>query len=138
MALKRLTDHAGYFMIDHRNSPGLSASDVAHVPGAIAVPGGQQLEADTKQCRHCERTILLRSDRVRPRGYCQRCDAYICDACAATMAVTGVCRPFARIVDEAQTIAEKFVRQPDHPDANPDIVLTDAWKEASPILVAQS
>jgi hypothetical protein len=133
-----LKDGSGYLMIDHRDSPGLTPADVAHVPGAIAVGGGEAFEADIQQCSHCQRGVVLRDDRVRPRGYCLKCNHYICDACETIRAKNGDCVPFMCVLDRAASIAEKFVGQPDHPEAvidhdalmaeprTPRIVLTDA------------
>lgn len=131
-----LADGSGYLVIDHRDSPGLTPADVAGVPGAMAVPGGQQLERDIQQCSHCQRGVVLNPGRVRARAVCQKCDHYICDGCAELLAATGQCVPFKAVLDRAATIAEKFSGQPDHPEAvidaqalaqpaAPRIVLTD-------------
>lgn len=77
--MRSLTQHAGYLAIDHRESPGVTAADVAHLPSAIPVGAGQLFEADTKQCAHCQATVVLHPGRTRPRGYCAKCHAYICD-----------------------------------------------------------
>lgn len=124
--MKRLGTHAGFFEIDHRDSPGLTAEDVAHVPGGIAVPGGQHFERDAKQCSHCQRTVILEPTRVRTRALCPNCHEYICDPCEVLRLKFG-CVPFRKKLDQAASIAEKFINQPDHPDARPDIVLTDAF-----------
>jgi hypothetical protein len=125
--VRRLGSHTGFLEIDHRDSPGLSAADVAHMPNALPVAAGQHLERDVKQCSHCQRMVVLEPNRVRARAYCGKCDHYICDSCEAIRVKTGECVPFLKRLDQAATIAEKFVRQPDHPDARPDIVLTDAF-----------
>lgn len=120
-----LKQHAGYLVVDHTNSPGIRPEDVAHVPGVLAVPGGGLLERDVKMCSHCQRGILLEPLRTRDRGYCGKCDKYVCDGCEAIRVKTGACVPMAKKFDTAQAIVEKFAGQPDHPLANPDIVLTD-------------
>lgn len=125
--MKRLGTHAGFFEIDHRNSPGLTPADVAHVPGGIAVPGGEHYERDAKQCSHCQATVILEPTRVRTRASCLKCGEYICDPCEAIRVKTGACVPFVKRLDVAAEIAEQFIHQPDHPDARPDIVLTDAF-----------
>jgi hypothetical protein len=118
---------AGYLIIDHRDSPGLSAADVAQMPGAVAAPAGTVLERDVKQCSHCQRDVLLEPLRTRARGYCPKCDGYVCDGCEAIrVASGGACVPFAARLEQAQATLAKFAGQPDHPDANPDVVLTDA------------
>lgn len=135
---RSIADGSGYLQIDHRDSPGLTAADVAHVPGEVAVGGGQQLEADIQMCSHCQRGIVLNPGRVRARAYCPNCDHFICDQCEKIrVAAGGACVPFKAIIDRAADVAEKFVGQPDHPDAAieveklsapsaPKIVLTDA------------
>jgi len=136
---RSLTHGSGFLEIDHRESPGLTPADVAHVPGALAVPGGEHFETDVYQCSHCQRTVVLRAPRnkMASRGYCPSCDHFVCNSCEAIRVKTGTCVPFKAVLDRAHEIAEKFVGQPDHPDAAidaqkiaepaaPRIVLTDA------------
>lgn len=125
--MSTLKQHAGYLVIDHTNSPGLTPADVAHVPNAVAVPGGKFLERDVLRCTHCERAIVLNPLRIRDRGYCPKCDHYVCDGCETIRVKTGECVPMRKLVDQAQEVVEKFIKQPDHPDANPNIVLTDRF-----------
>lgn len=132
-----LADGSGYLEIDHRDSPGLTPADVAGMPGAVAVAGGQRLEADVQQCSHCQRAVVLNPGRVRARAVCTKCMHFICDGCdAIRLASGGACVPFKQVLDRAATIAEKFVGQQDHPEAAieldalqqpsaPTIVLTD-------------
>lgn len=137
--MRTLGSHAGYLQIDHRDSPGLSAEDVARMPGALVAPAGTLLERDVKQCSHCQRAVVLNPDRVRQRAVCPKCHHYICDTCdVARVASGGQCVPFLAVLDRAAEITEKFLGQPDHPDAvidpvalaqtppAPRIVLTDA------------
>lgn len=135
----RLSDGSGFLEIDHTNSPGLRPEDVAHVPGVQAVAGGTKYEADVQQCSHCQRAVVLNPGRVRARAVCPKCFHYICDGCeAARVASGGSCVPFKQVLDRAAEIAEKYVGQPDHPEAAtagdihalsapsaPRIVLTD-------------
>lgn len=135
---RSLADGSGYLEIDHRESPGLTPADVAHIPGAIAVPGGAHLERDVQQCSHCQRMVVLNPGRVRDRAVCPKCHHYLCDGCeAARVASGGECVPFKAVLDRAAEIAEKYVGQPDHPEAvidlatlskpgPPKIVLTDS------------
>lgn len=144
--MQSLRHGAGFLEIDHSDSPGLTPADVAQSPGALAVGPGQHLERDIKQCSHCQRTVVLNPARVRDRAVCLKCFEYICDGCeAARVASGGACVPFKAVLDRAQAITEKFVGQPDHPEAvidplvlareaaptvavpdGPSIVLTDA------------
>lgn len=114
----RLSDGAGYLMIDHRDSPGLTPDEAAQAPGGVAAAGSTLLERDVMHCTHCQRMVVLHSARVRDRAYCPKCHHYICDGCEAIrVASGGACVPFKQILDRAGAIAEKFVTQPDHPDA---------------------
>jgi len=135
-----LRQGSGYLQVDHTNSPGLSPADVAHVPGAMAVPGGTVLERDVQQCSHCQRAVVLHPLRTRDRGYCLKCNHYICDQCETIRVATGACVPFKQVLDRAAEITEKFAGQPDHPDAAidvealrepaaPRVVLTDAYTD---------
>jgi hypothetical protein len=118
----RLSDGAGYLVIDHTNSPGLTPDDVAGVPGAIAVAGGTQLERDIMQCKHCQRGVVLEPARVRARAVCPHCHAYICDGCEAErVKAGGACVPFAAVFDRAHEVAVRFAGQIDHPDAQTSI-----------------
>lgn len=120
--MKRSLGHGGgYLTIDHRDSPGLTPADVAHVPGAIAVPGGQQFESDAFVCCHCQTVVVKNPGRTRPRGYCAKCDHVICD----NPICNRECRPIAQIFDRLQDHAERFVGREDHPEASPLVILTD-------------
>lgn len=121
---RSLADGSGFLEIDHRESPGLTPADVAHVPGALAVPGGSHLERDVQQCSHCQRAVVLNPGRVRSRAVCTKCMHFICDGCELLRVKTGDCIPFKQQLDRAVNVAEKYAGQPDHPDAR--IVLTDA------------
>ena len=114
---KSLVHGAGYLEIDHRDSPGLTPQDVAHVPGAVVVGKGEQFKADVLTCSHCQRGIVLNPARVRPRGYCPKCHHYVCDGCEAVRVKTGACVPMAQQQEEAHDAAAK--------GAEPLIVLTD-------------
>jgi hypothetical protein len=122
-----LAHGSGYLEIDHRDSPGLTPADVAHMPGAVAVGPGEHFERDVQHCRHCERAVVLHPGRVRDRAVCFHCYHYICDECKRMLDATGLCVPFKARLEQAAEIAEKFSGQPDHPDANITIVLTDSF-----------
>lgn len=90
-------------MVDHRNSPGLDA-DTAHRVGFSGLPvgKGKLFEADTSTCSHCCAVVIMNPLRTRAREYCPKCDAYICDACAAVMAATGTCGNLSKLLDYVQ------------------------------------
>jgi hypothetical protein len=116
--MKTLSSGAGYLVIDHTDSPGLSEKDqISAPPGALVAPAGQLAEGDIKHCSHCQRAVLLNPGRVRNRAVCPKCYHYICDGCEAIRVKTGVCIPFKQQLDRAMEIATKFVGQLDHPEA---------------------
>ena len=95
----------GYMLIDNTNSPG--------VPDAIVVAQGLppgagrgKFESGTFTCSHCEAVVVLNPDRTRSRGYCRKCDHYVCDGCEANRVVSGgVCYPYkAKIKDALEDI----------------------------------
>lgn len=93
-------------MIDHRFSPGIPA-DLLHAAGlsrvATAVGPDRLWESATVTCLHCNTVVILNPERTRPRGYCAKCDGYVCDSPGCGME----CRPFAKLLDEVQAAAAK-------------------------------
>lgn len=71
----------GYLMIDER-----------------ACAGGVLTEIPTATCCHCNRTVILRPDRTRERGWCRRCDAYTCDRAGCQVN----CIPMQKVIDLVQ------------------------------------
>lgn len=93
--------HEGYLLIDHSNSPGLTEADAV----AAGLPAGGRsglFEAPTYRCNHCCRIVVINPARTRDREYCAKCNHYICDACGAAKAITGICRTVNQIVEETQ------------------------------------
>lgn len=102
--------HEGYLLIDHRAGDGL---DKVPLPAnSIAVSGGSVFESATSTCSHCQQVVVLRPDRSRSRGYCPKCDHYVCDGCEAARVQTGICKTFKQIADEEQ---ERGLRLPSLP-----------------------
>jgi hypothetical protein len=114
---RSLSDGSGYLEIDHRDSPGLTEADIQHVPGAVAVGKGEHYERDIQMCSHCQRGVVLNPGRVRARAVCLKCNHYICDGCEVIRAATGHCVPFKAVLDKAAELTERFLNQPDHPEA---------------------
>ena len=81
----------GYLMIDH---------SAINCRGAL-------FESATLTCSHCQRVVVLNPDRSRERGYCTKCDNYLCDQCALVRAQTGDCKTFGEIMDEVELTALK-------------------------------
>jgi hypothetical protein len=99
----------GEILIDHRNSPGLSAEDAAWMGlPARDVGRGQTFEAGLLACSHCQCGIIKNPERSRPRGFCAKCDKYVCDECEARMAITLECQDYRRRLDKLQDQIEKF------------------------------
>jgi hypothetical protein len=102
----------GYLEIDNRESPGISRAEAAAAgyrgpAPVIAQPASKRLQFVTKKCRHCPRIVVINPDRTRSRGYCPKCDGFVCDACETARVLTGECRPWQRIVDEHMDAAAK-------------------------------
>ena len=90
----------GELIIDHRESPGLTPEQVR---GRGPVVGkGELWKSATYNCVHCQAVVILNPLRTRPRGYCQKCDDYQCDAC-----VPFPCKPFQQVIDEIQEAGAK-------------------------------
>jgi ribosomal protein S27AE len=113
---RSLKDHSGYLIIDHSDSPGIKPEDVpTRLRGsAEIVEKGQKFEADIQFCAHCGTQVILNPKRVRARGYCAKCNHYICDnpICNKT------CEPLKALLDKAE---HELVQDPERPL----ILLTD-------------
>ncbi len=99
----------GYLLIDHRAGAGVDSGLAQSVgPEAIAVRPGGVFESATITCSHCQRQVVLNPDRTRERGYCPKCDRYVCDGCEALRVMSGgACKTFKQIMDEVQNAALK-------------------------------
>jgi hypothetical protein len=75
----------GYLLIDNRAA------------------GGGAVESPTITCSHCHRVVVLNPLRTRERGYCPKCDNYICDECEAVRVARGFeCLPMTQVFDELE------------------------------------
>lgn len=108
MAVNSKKRHEGYLQIDHRFSPGITAEDLAKagVQG-IPVPSGENFETATITCHHCQKVNRVNPKRTRPRGYCAKCDHYVCDFCEGIRVKTGECNPFIKIIDQLHEAQER-------------------------------
>jgi uncharacterized paraquat-inducible protein A len=80
----------GYLLIDNRAA------------------GDGMVESATVTCSHCHRVVVLNPQRTRERGYCPKCDSYICDQCEAVRASNGYsCVTMTQVFDELE---ERIVR----------------------------
>lgn len=91
---KSLKHHVGYFLIDHRSSPGNDK-----------VPEGAVYEGDIAVCCHCSAVVFINSARTRPRNICHKCSRYTCDSPSC---VTN-CTNFEKMLDELQERNFKLV-----------------------------
>jgi hypothetical protein len=118
-----------YLMIDHRASPGIPAGRFRAAGFNMPeVPEGKMFEAAVLVCLHCQTHVVQNFDRTRERGYCPKCDGYICDICTLNMrAADYVHRPFKQIVDEVMGAA---VKRSDPPlsQTNPNLQLPPLLK----------
>lgn len=92
------------------------------MPGSVlVVPGGTLFEADAFTCCHCSAIVVKNPARVRPRGYCAKCDHVVCD----NPICNTECNPVAKLLDQAREHVEKFIGREDNPEASPLVLLTD-------------
>ena len=97
----RKSEAYGELEIDHRESPGFAENTAWSLGlGGLDVGKGQRARIKTKCCPHCTAQIIINPNRRRTRFECRSCDSFICDNCAVDMKLTGVCRPFSKLVEE--------------------------------------
>ena len=94
------TNREGYLLVDHSACPDFR-------PGALPT----QFESATITCSHCQRVVVLNPDRTRSRGYCRKCDHYVCDECELERVQSGgACLTFNQIIEDHQNQQEKAPR----------------------------
>lgn len=101
----------GEILIDHSASPGLTREQIGYFD-APAVPKGEIFESAIVICSHCQAAVILNPQRTRDRGWCAKCDKYLCDECTETMHRTLECRSFERLKDQVLDLADKGVTNP--------------------------
>jgi hypothetical protein len=73
----------GYLLIDNRGGPGVTPADVPDAllqkQPELVVGKGATFESATVTCCHCGVIVVLNPLRTRPRNWCAKCDAYVCD-----------------------------------------------------------
>ena len=111
--MSSLQRHDGYFMLDNRESPGVP--DALMVAQGLPTGSGKHFfESACITCSHCERVVVLNPDRSRERGYCPKCDHYVCDQCeTARVASGGACYPFKAMVQDLLEHADKTAHSGD-------------------------
>lgn len=99
-------------MVDHRAGDGLPRE---LSPTGTPIPGGSMLESAVILCNHCQAGVILNPNRSRSRGYCPKCDRYVCDQCeAARVASGGECVPFDKIIDTVLELGSRNLPIPDN------------------------
>lgn len=91
----------GYLLIDNRNSPGLTETilEPGQSPENVPLVGaGASYESATITCSHCQTVVVLNPMRTRARGYCAKCDHYICDNPLCSLD----CLPLNKVLDDLQ------------------------------------
>ena len=93
----------GYLLIDHTDSPGISAQEAARAgENTLVVPRGMKFQSPTINCACCQALVVLNPDRTRSRGYCPSADRYVCDMCELARVQRGsCCGTFNRLADQA-------------------------------------
>ena len=104
--------HEGYFLLDHRHSPGVPDSVVV-AQGLPPGAGHGVFESATYTCSHCEVVVVKNPDRSRERAWCKKCDHYICDGCGAELHRTGLCYPFKAKAMDILAAIDKGPRESD-------------------------
>jgi len=92
----------GCLTIDHKAGDGMPL-DIAHQSGAMPVGRGMTFESATITCSHCGCVVIMNPDRSRSRGYCPKCDHYVCDQCEGIrVASGGECKTLKQVMDELE------------------------------------
>lgn len=99
MSIRSKRSHEGYLLIDSRHAPSPAAGELPIVRHIF--------ECGMLTCSHCQRQMQANPLRTRDRGYCQKCDHYLCDGCEALRSKTGECLPFVALLDRLQEAALK-------------------------------
>ena len=84
-------------------------------------------ELPTLTCNHCNNVIVLNPERVRARGWCEKCDQYICDAPGCNVE----CFPASEMVHYALNRSRQTGRKP---EGGPFLYREQGFKMAEIIL----
>jgi hypothetical protein len=95
----------GYLLLDNRQSPGISKEFIQASGKKVPfVPEGTLGEFSTITCSHCHAIVILNPLRNRTRGYCAKCDHFVCDLPGCRVG----CFPMKKVLDLLQ---EKLSKQ---------------------------
>jgi len=104
--MKTKRSHEGVLSIDHRESPGITP-ELTRYTNLPRGAGQGLFETPTFTCNHCNHIVVMNPVRTRSRGYCGKCDHYICDRCEAIRFQTGICLTHEEFLDD---ITEKALK----------------------------
>lgn len=104
--MKSKRSHEGVILIDHRNSPGVT-EEMSRFTNLPVGAGQGVFESPTFTCSHCQRVVVMNPARTRSRGYCKKCDHYVCDGCEDIRVKTGICYTYNEFLDD---ICEQTVK----------------------------
>ena len=98
----------GELLIDHRSSPGLP-EECARFMGIDPkyVKAGATYESAIVTCSHCQVSVVMNPERTRERGWCPKCDKYLCDECAFIMHRTLECRNIEKVFDDLDDLVAR-------------------------------
>jgi hypothetical protein len=58
--------------------------------------GGALFESGTRRCAHCQVQVIMNPLRQRERGWCMKCDDYVCDRPECRI----MCTPVQKRIDD--------------------------------------
>ena len=95
----------GYLFIDNGPGGGPTLADLAAAGGLDVAGAGARgvFESATVTCKHCQTVVVLNPKRDRARGYCRKCDGYVCDKPECNL----TCLPMNKVLDVALEIAHR-------------------------------
>lgn len=97
----------GYLLIDNRCNEGIPV-EFARRAGMDDEAARGKFECATITCKHCGKVQIMNRERQRDRGYCRKCDHYICDEWACRQG----CNPLEKYLEllQRKPIDTSFLR----------------------------
>jgi hypothetical protein len=78
--MKSKRSHEGYLLIDNSQVPGIGMEEAGKLGKEVVGAGFRgRYESAVLTCSHCHSQVVLNPMRTRERGYCRKCDHYVCD-----------------------------------------------------------
>lgn len=111
--MKTQRGKAGWLMLDHRESPGLSEAEIRRKGMGLKEGAGRGLhETNVLHCAHCTKGMVVHPLFMIDLPFCALCDAHICDQCKTAQVVSGRHLPFSKVADLFQEAALKGLPPP--------------------------